>query len=89
LAKTVRAAGDAIRDALADTLERVAAQYEFKLRFPPQALATAIAASLNGLVRAADPEALPDEVFAEFVSAVLGCAITAPGTNEHPASALP
>ena len=73
---------DAIRDALADTLERVAAQHGFKLRFPPQTLATAIAASLNGLAfeRAADPEALPDEVFAEFVTAVLGCAIAAPGT---------
>ena len=74
---------DAIRDALADTLERVAAQHGFELRFPPQTLATAIAASLNGLAfeRAADPEALPDEVFAEFVTAVLGCAITAPGTG--------
>ena len=74
---------DAIRDALADTLERVAAQHGFELRFPPQTLATAIAASLNGLAfeRAADPEALPDEVFAEFVTAVLGCAIAAPGTG--------
>jgi AcrR family transcriptional regulator len=71
---------DAIRDALADTLERVATKHGFELRFPPQALATAIAASLNGLAfeRAADPDALPDEVFAEFVTAVLGCAIAAP-----------
>jgi AcrR family transcriptional regulator len=71
---------DAIRDALADTLERVAAQHGFELRFAPQTLATAIAASLNGLAfeRAADPDALPDEVFAEFVTAVLGCAIAAP-----------
>ena len=74
---------DAIRDALADTLVRVAAQLGFKLRFPAPALATAIAASLNGLAfeRAADPDALPDDVFAEFVTAVLGCAISAPG---HP-----
>ncbi|MGA8805166.1 MAG: hypothetical protein WA701_05310 [Solirubrobacterales bacterium] len=37
-------------------------------------------APLNGLAfeRAADPDALPDEVFAEFVAAVLGCAIAAP-----------
>jgi AcrR family transcriptional regulator len=71
---------DAIRDALADTLERVAKRHGFKLRFPAPVLATAIAASLNGLAfeRAADPKALPDEVFAEFVTAVLGCAITAP-----------
>lgn len=71
---------DAIRDALAEALQRVAAQLGFELRFPAPMLATAIAASLNGLAfeRAADPEALPDEVFAEFVSAVLGCAITAP-----------
>jgi AcrR family transcriptional regulator len=73
---------DVIRDALAETLERVAKQLGFKLRFPAPALATAIAASLNGLAfeRAASPDALPDEVFAEFVTAVLGCAIAAPGT---------
>jgi AcrR family transcriptional regulator len=72
---------DAIRDALAETLERVAKRHGFKLRFPAPVLATAIAASLNGLAfeRAADPDALPDEVFAEFVTAVLGCAIAAPG----------
>ena len=71
---------DAIRDALAETLERVARRHGFKLRFPAPVLATAIAASLNGLAfeRAADPDALPDEVFAEFVTAVLGCAIAAP-----------
>ena len=71
---------DAIRDALAETLERVAKRHGFKLRFPAPVLATAIAASLNGLAfeRAADPDALPDEVFAEFVTAVLGCAIAAP-----------
>jgi AcrR family transcriptional regulator len=73
---------DAIRDALAETLERVAKRHGFKLRFPAPVLATAIAASLNGLAfeRAADPKALPDEVFAEFVTAVLGCAIAAPET---------
>jgi AcrR family transcriptional regulator len=72
---------DAIRDALAETLERVAKRHGFELRFPAPVLATAIAASLNGLAfeRAADPKALPDEVFAEFVTAVLGCAIAAPG----------
>jgi AcrR family transcriptional regulator len=71
---------DAIRDALADTLDRVANQLGFELRFPAPALATAIAASLNGLAfeRAADPDAVPDEVFGEFVAAVLGCAISAP-----------
>jgi AcrR family transcriptional regulator len=71
---------DAIRDALAATLERVANAHGFELRFPAPALATAIAASLNGLAfeRAADPEALPDEVFGEFIAAVLGCAIAAP-----------
>jgi hypothetical protein len=71
---------DAIRDALADTLERVADELGFELRFPAPALATAIAASLNGLAfeRSADPDALPDEVFTEFITAVLGCAISAP-----------
>ena len=73
---------DAIRDALAETLERVANRHGFKLRFPAPVLATAIAASLNGLAfeRAADPKALPDEVFGEFVTAVLGCAIAAPAS---------
>ena len=71
---------EAIRDALAETLKRVAKQLGFELRFPAGQLATAIAASLNGLAfeRAADPDALPDEVFAEFITAVLGCAISAP-----------
>ena len=71
---------DAIRDALASTLARVATRHGFELRFPAPVLATAIAASLNGLAfeRAADPDALPDEVFGEFVTAVLGCAIAAP-----------
>ncbi len=73
---------DAIRDALAETLTRVAKHHGFDLRFPAPVLATAIAACLNGLAfeRAADPDALPDAVFAEFVTAVLGCAIAAPGT---------
>jgi AcrR family transcriptional regulator len=73
---------NAIRDSLAETLQRVAKHHRFKLRFPAPVLATAIAACLNGLAfeRAADPDALPDEVFAEFVTAVLGCAIAAPGS---------
>lgn len=74
---------DAIRDALAETLERIAAEHGFELRFPAPMLATAIAASVNGLAfeRAADPEALPDEIFGEFIAAVLGCAIAAPGSS--------
>jgi AcrR family transcriptional regulator len=71
---------DAVRDALAETLARVATELGFELRFSAPALATAIAASLNGLAfeRAADPDAVPDEVFTEFITAVLGCAISAP-----------
>jgi AcrR family transcriptional regulator len=74
---------DAIRDALADTLERVAGELNFELRFPAPILATAIGASLNGLAfeRAADPDALPDEVFGEFIAAGLGCAIAAPAAS--------
>jgi AcrR family transcriptional regulator len=70
----------AVRDALAETLERVAAQLGFQLRFPAPQLATAISATLNGLAfeRAADPDAIPDEVFAEFISAILACSIAAP-----------
>jgi AcrR family transcriptional regulator len=73
---------DAIRDALAETLHRVATEHGFELRFPAPMLATAVAASLNGLAfeRAADPDALPDEVFGEFIAAVLGCAIAAPAS---------
>src|SRR5215216_6161594 len=60
----------AVRDALADTLQRVAAQLGFQLRFPAPALATAISATLNGLAfeRAADPDAIPHDVFAEFIA---------------------
>jgi AcrR family transcriptional regulator len=70
----------AVRDALAETLERVAAQLGFQLRFPAPALATAISATLNGLAfeRAADPDAIPEEVFAEFISAILACSVAAP-----------
>ena len=72
----------AVRDALAETLQRVADQMGFELRFPAPALATAISAALNGMAfeRAADPGAIPDDVFAEFVSAVLSCSIAAPET---------
>jgi AcrR family transcriptional regulator len=72
---------EVIRDALADALQQVADQLGFELRFPAPVLATAIGACLNGLAfeRAADADALPDEVFAEFVTAVLGCAIRQPG----------
>jgi AcrR family transcriptional regulator len=71
---------EAVRDALAETLERVAKQLGFRLRFPAPALAAAISATLNGLAfeRAADPDAIPDEVFAEFISAILACSVAAP-----------
>jgi AcrR family transcriptional regulator len=80
LQEELRERREAVRDALADTLERVAGELGFELRFPPKTLATAIGASLNGLAfeRAADPRAIPDDVFAEFITAVLGCAISAP-----------
>jgi AcrR family transcriptional regulator len=72
----------AVQDALAETLERLAAQLGFKLRFPAPMLATAISATLNGLAfeRAADPGAISDEVLGEFVAAILGCSIT---VGEH------
>lgn len=74
----------AVRDALAETLERLASQLGFRLRFPAPALATAISASLNGLAfeRAADPQAVPDEVFTEFIAAVLACSVAAPEEEE-------
>jgi AcrR family transcriptional regulator len=72
----------AVQDALAETLDRLAAQLGFELRFPAPMLATAIGATLNGLAfeRAADPDAISDEVLAEFVAAILGCSIT---VGEH------
>jgi BetI-type transcriptional repressor, C-terminal len=70
----------AVVDALADTLERVAAHLGFQLRFPAPVLAAAISAALNGLAfeRAANPDAIPDDVFEEFISAVLACSVAAP-----------
>jgi AcrR family transcriptional regulator len=72
----------AVQDALAETLDRLATQLGFELRFPAPMLATAIGAILNGLAfeRAADPGAISDEVLGEFVAAILGCSIT---VGEH------
>jgi AcrR family transcriptional regulator len=71
-----------VQDALAETLDRLAAELGFELRFPAPMLATAISATLNGLAfeLAADPGALSDEVVGEFVAAILGCSIT---VGEH------
>jgi AcrR family transcriptional regulator len=71
----------AVREAFAETLDRIAKQLGFELRFPAPALATAISAAVNGMAfeRAADPGAIPDEVFGEFISAVLACSVVAPG----------
>lgn len=70
----------AVRDALAETLERLAAELGFELRFPAPALASAISATLNGLAfeHAADPEAIPEDVFSEFIAAILACSVAAP-----------
>jgi AcrR family transcriptional regulator len=70
----------AVRDALADTLERLAAELGFELRFPAPALASAISATLNGLAfeHAADPDAIPEDVFSEFIGAILACSVAAP-----------
>jgi AcrR family transcriptional regulator len=70
----------AVSDALAETLERVAAQAGFRLRFPAPVLAIAISATLSGLAfeRAANPDAIPDDVFEEFISAILACSVAAP-----------
>jgi AcrR family transcriptional regulator len=78
---------EALRDALAETLERVARELGFRLRFSAPVLATAINASLSGLAfeRAANPDAIPDEVFAEFIAAVLACAVAAPEDEADPA----
>jgi len=67
----------AVQDALADSLDRLAAQLGFELRFPAPMLAAAINATLNGLAfeHAADPGAISDEVLGEFVAAILGGSI--------------
>jgi AcrR family transcriptional regulator len=82
LRSELRKRRDAVREALAQTLERVAQGAGFELRFPARDLATAIAAAVNGLAfeRAADPDSLPNEVFADFITAVLACAVAAPRT---------
>jgi AcrR family transcriptional regulator len=74
----------AVSDALAETLERVAAQAGFQLRFPAPVLAIAISATLNGLAfeRAANPDAIPDDVFEEFISAILACSVAAPASDQ-------
>jgi AcrR family transcriptional regulator len=71
---------DAVVDALAETLERVATQLGFQLRFPAPVLARAVSAALGGLAfeRAAAPDAVPDDVFEEFISAILACSVAAP-----------
>src|SRR5829696_5741809 len=70
----------AVRDALAETLERLATELGFELRFPASALASAISATLNGLAfeHAADPDAIPEDVFSEFIAAILACSVAAP-----------
>jgi AcrR family transcriptional regulator len=70
----------AVRAAFAETLDRIANELGFELRFPAPALATAISAAVNGLAfeRAADPDAIPDDVFGEFIAAVLACSVAAP-----------
>ena len=72
----------AVQDALAESLDRLAAQLGFELRFPAPMLASAINATLNGLAfeHAADPGAISDEVLGEFVAAILGCSIA---VGEH------
>ncbi len=72
----------AVQDALAETLDRLASALDFELRFPAPMLATAISATLNGLAfeRAADPDSLSDEVLGEFVAAILGCSVA---VGEH------
>jgi AcrR family transcriptional regulator len=71
---------DALVDALAETLGHVANQLGFQLRFPAPVLARAIRAALSGLAfeRAADPDAVPDDVFEEFISAILACSVAPP-----------
>lgn len=72
----------AVQDALAETLDRLAVALDFELRFPAPMLATAIMGTLNGLAfeHAADPDALSAEVLGEFVAAILGCSIA---VGEH------
>lgn len=76
----------AVRDALAETLERVTSHMGVRLRFPSTELASAIGAAVNGMAfeRAADPDGLSDEVFGEVVTALLACAVAAPPAEVTP-----
>jgi AcrR family transcriptional regulator len=77
LRETLATRGAAVHDALEETLERLT-RLGIRLRHPAPVLATALGAALNGLAfeRASNPDALPHEVFAEFVAAVLAWSFT-------------
>jgi uncharacterized protein (DUF2236 family) len=57
-----------------------------RLRFPSQQLASALGAAINGMAfeRAADPDGMSDELFGEFVAALLGCAVAAEDRTRLP-----
>jgi AcrR family transcriptional regulator len=75
-----------VRDVLAETLERVANHFGVRLRFPSHQLASALGAAINGMAfeRAADPDGMSDELFGEFVAALLGCAVAAEDRSRLP-----
>ena len=62
----------AVQDVIAQVLERAAEARGVEFPYPTEQLAIGLSAAINGLAfeRAADPGAVPDEVFALMVSAL-------------------
>src|SRR5215208_732173 len=69
--------GRAVRGVVAEALQRVADQQGRELRYPADQLAAAVSAAINGLAfeRVADPQAIPDELFAWVLATLAGAAI--------------
>jgi len=65
-----------VREAIADALETLAGRLGTRLRYPADQLAGVIAAVINGLAfeRAADPDAIPQELVALSVWSLVGAA---------------
>jgi AcrR family transcriptional regulator len=68
----------AVRGVVAEALQRAAGGQDRELRYSRDQLAAVVMAVLNGLAfeRVADPDAIPDELFAWVLAALLEAALT-------------
>ena len=67
----------ALRDALAETLESVSAHLGLRLRFPATELAAVLSATMGGIAlqRAAEPDVVSDQLVREFVGALFNASL--------------